>query len=433
MKLTLPRKLSIFPTCLAAGSFCTAVFLFGIAQNTEAAAVQTKVVKSVDGFQLQRSGKPYFIKGGGGGGSKELLAQCGGNSFRTWGVGPDTLGQLDEAQKLGLSVALGIWLPHKFNWSDPNGVKGVIDKVRQAVTQYKDHPAVLCWSIGNEMEVEGKDTPELWKAVNEMAKLAHQLDPNHPTMTVIAEMGGTKLENIKSYCPEIDIVGINTYAGGPSAGDRFKKADVGKPYVITEFGPPGTWETGRTAFGAALELTSTEKAKKYAETYEKSVAGQKSLCLGSYAFTWGFKREATATWFGLLLPDNATKLNAVDALTELWSGKPPAHRCPDISKITLLTPDQTNGGDTLKASIQATDPQNAPLTIEWVLAKEMSTYAVTGTGAAATADYSKGIVKNGMPEVEIKLPTEPGVYRVYCYVKNKFASAALASTSIKIK
>jgi len=397
-----------------------------------AAAIPAKVVHSGSNFELLRDNKPYFIKGGGGGGPKDFLAQCGGNSFRTWGVGADTPGQLDEAQKLGLTVALGIWLPHKFNWSDPNKVKGISDTIRQTILKFKDHPAVLCWSLGNEMESDGKDTPELWKAMEEFAKMAHQLDPNHPTMTVVAEIGGKKLDYIKQFCPDIDIVGINSYGGGPSVGDRFKKANVGKPYIITEFGPPGTWEIGRNAFGAASELTSTEKAETYRAIYDKSVLAQHGLCLGSYAFTWGFKREATATWYGLFLPDGA-RLAGVDTLAHLWSGKPQAQRCPEISKITLATPDQPAPGDTLKASIQTTDPQQAKLEIQWSLVKEMSTYDLTGTGAAATADHSSGIVKNGLTSVEMKLPTEPGVYRLYCFVHNPYNAAAASSIPIKIK
>ena len=421
-------------TCLFSNSIrllFTGMFFFATATASFAQAVPVKIEKSEGGFRMLRNGEPYFIKGGGGGGPKDFLVKCGGNSFRTWGVGQDTKKELDQARSLGLTVSLGVWLPHKFNWSDQNAVKGVMENVKKAVLQYKDHPAVLCWSLGNEMETDGKDGADLWKAVNELSKMCHQLDPNHPTMSVVAEIGGQKLENIKNYCPDLDIVGINSYGGGPSLGERYTKANVGKPYIITEFGPNGTWEMGRNAFGAAYELTSTEKAKSYRNTYEKSVLAQKNHCLGSYAFTWGFKREATATWFGMFLTDNATKLAAVDTLTELWSGKPPEHRCPEMSKITLSA-EQLKGGDTLKASMQATDPQGSPLTIEWSLAKEMATYNVTGTGAAATTDYSSGIVKNGMPSMEMKLPTEPGVYRVYCYVKNKFASAALASAPIKI-
>ena len=409
---------------LAAAFLLFAVILSGEAR---AAAIKTEVVKSGNGFQLMRGGKPFLIKGGGGGGPKPLLAELGGNSFRTWGVGADTQKDLDEAQRLGLAVTVGIWLGH-----DAAGIRNGIAKNKEAIMKYKDHPALLCWSLGNEMESEGHDKPELWQAIEELAKMVKQTDPNHPTMTVIAELGGNKLNNIKQYCPSIDIVGINSYGGGPSVGERFKKANIGKPYVITEYGPPGTWEMGRNSFGAAPELTSAEKAASYRDIYQKSVAGEPGVCLGSYAFTWGFKREATATWYGLFLPDNS-KLAAVDTLAELWSGKPPAKKCPTISKIALAGPDQVNPGDTIKASVTTSDPQGGKLEINWALVKEMSNYNVNGTGSAATEDFSSGIKQNGQPSVEMKLPTAPGVYRLFCYIHNPFNSAAIASLPIKIK
>ena len=393
---------------------------------SQAAPGETKLVKSGSDWQLMRDGRPYFIKGGGGGGPKDVLAQSGGNSFRTWGVGKETGKELDEAQKLGLSVAVGIWLG-----DNPEGIRRGIEENRKVVQKYKNHPALLCWSLGNEMESHGKNRPELWQAIEELAKMVKAEDPNHPTMTVIAELGTSTLGYISKYCPDIDIVGVNSYGGGTSVGERYRKANVGKPYVITEYGPPGTWEIGRNAFGAAEELTSTEKAASYRAVYEKSVLGQSGLCLGSYAFTWGFKREATATWYGLFLPDNS-KLAGVDALTELWSGRPPKVRCPVISKIKLATPAQAKGGETLRASVTVTDPQNTALVISWSLVKEMSNYDLTGTGAKATADHSTGIAKNGLPSVEVTLPTEPGVYRLYCQVHNAAQAAAIASAPIKI-
>ncbi|MEI8342520.1 MAG: hypothetical protein WCH43_13430 [Verrucomicrobiota bacterium] len=91
MKPTMPRKSYSFLASVAATSFCVATLLISTAENTGAAVVQTKVVKSGNGFQLQRDGKPYFIKGDGGDGPKDLLVKCGGNSFRTWGFGPDIM------------------------------------------------------------------------------------------------------------------------------------------------------------------------------------------------------------------------------------------------------------------------------------------------------------------------------------------------------
>ncbi len=403
------------------------VVMAGAVSFAQAAPVRTQVVKSGSGWQLMRDGRPFLIKGGGGGGPKDVLAQSGGNSFRTWGLGETTSKELDEAQRLGLTVTLGIWLG-----DNPAGIRKGIEENRKAVLKYKNHPALLCWGVGNEMESHGHNNPELWKAIEELAKMIHETDPDHPTMTVIAELGSQTLDHIRQYCPDIDIVGVNTYAGGPSVGERYRKAGVGKPYVITEYGPPGTWEMGRNAFGAAEELTSTEKAATYRATYEKSVLGQPGLCLGSYAFTWGFKREATATWYGLFLPDNA-KLAGVDTLSELWTGHPPKVRCPVISRIKLETPAQLKAGESLRASVVASDPQGARLTFAWSLVKEMATYDLTGTGARATADHSSGIVKNGLPSVEIKVPAEPGVYRLYCQIHSSPQSAAIASAPINIR
>ena len=174
---------------------------------------------------------------------------------------------------------------------------------------------MLLWGLGNEMEMHD-DTPELWRAVQDLARMVHQLDPNHPTMTAVAEIGGDKVRNIHKYCPDIDVIGINTYGGGPSLAARYRKAGGTKPFVLTEFGPPGTWEIRMNSFGTAREPTSTQKARFYRETYEKSVLGEPDLCLGSYAFTWGWKIEATATWYGMLLPDQS-RLAAVDTMQEL--------------------------------------------------------------------------------------------------------------------
>src|SRR6266550_3255297 len=172
-----------------------ALMLMGLFSTSSAhagGAVRVEVIRSADAWQLLREGKPYFIKGAGGGASKEVLARLGGNSFRTWGVGDDTARQLDEAQKLGLTVTLGIWLRHEsdgFNYHDPAQVAEQFEKARRAILQYKDHPAVLMWAIGNEMEgYQSGDNPAIWKAVDQIAALAKKLDPNHPTMTVMAEV-----------------------------------------------------------------------------------------------------------------------------------------------------------------------------------------------------------------------------------------------------
>src|SRR4051812_14528975 len=91
-----------------------------------------RVEKTDGGFRLTRDGKPYFIRGAGGSASRPLLREVGGNSFRTWGA--DNLdAELDEAQRLGLSVTVGIWLGHKehgFRYDDPAQVSAQLEKAR---------------------------------------------------------------------------------------------------------------------------------------------------------------------------------------------------------------------------------------------------------------------------------------------------------------
>ena len=163
-----------------------------------------KIAARNGGFRLHRNGETYFIKGVGGSGSLDLLAACGGNSVRTWGA--DNLGPLlDDAQKRGITVTVGIWLGHKehgFDYDNADQVAKQYEDARQAILKYKDHPALLMWGIGNEMEISaGADNAAVWSAVNNIAAMAHKLDPNHPTMTVIAEIGGNKVKAAPTAVP----------------------------------------------------------------------------------------------------------------------------------------------------------------------------------------------------------------------------------------
>jgi hypothetical protein len=124
--------------------------------------------------------------------------------------------------------------------------------------------------------------------------MVKQVDPNHPTVTVIAELGGDniKAKQVKALCPSIDILGVNSYGGATSVPTRLKSAGWTKPYLITEFGPNGPWEVGKAPWGAPLEPTSTQKARDYAARYASGVAAQKGWCLGSYVFSGAIKSRA---------------------------------------------------------------------------------------------------------------------------------------------
>ena len=385
-----------------------------------------------DGWRMTRGGEPFVIQGVGGDQRLEALKAAGGNSIRTWSA-EKLKPILDEAHRLGLTVTVGLWLGHErhgFNYNDADQVAAQVEAVRRAITQFKDHPAVLMWALGNEMEGNADgDNAAIWSAINNLAVLAKQLDPQHPTMTVIAEIGGQRVKNIHRLCPDVDVVGINSYGGGATIPKRYREAGGTKPYVLTEFGPPGMWETKKNDWGVALEPTSTEKATSYRATYAANVVGAKEQCLGSYAFVWGQKQEATATWFGMLLPDGS-RTEAVDVLSELWTGRPPANRCPSIKSLTLTGPAKVEPLATIKASLDATDPERDQLAVEWVLQAEQTVFSEGGDAVAVPPTFPAAIVKSSVTSVEVKLPADGGGYRLFAFVRDGQGGAAVANVPL---
>ncbi|HRF59001.1 MAG TPA: glycoside hydrolase family 2 TIM barrel-domain containing protein [Fimbriimonadaceae bacterium] len=383
-------------------------------------------------FELTRNGRPYFIRGVGGNGSRTLLVEIGGNSVRTWGA--EQLDEaLSEAQRHGLTVTAGIWLGHNgdFNYSDPTAVKKQFEMCKSVILKYKDHPALLMWAFGNEMEGNGKD-PKVWEAIEAIAAMSKSIDPNHPTMTVIAEIGEDKVKSIQKYCPSIDIIGINSYGGAPTLAERYAKQGGRKPYVVTEFGPLGQWEVPKTRWDAPIEASSTEKADFYRRSYKSAVAQAKGTCLGSYAFLWGNKQEATATWFGMLLPDG-TPLAAVETVSELWTGKPRVNLAPRIEELSVPQSDKLSQGQVLEATLVAADPEKRPLKVRWILTGEAVERLTAGRDERVPPIYPEAILESNDRMAKVKLPSKSGGYRLFAYVHDDAGLAAVANVPLFVE
>jgi len=128
--------------------------------------------------------------------------------------------------------------------------KADIDSSRYAdvVREYKNHPAILMWSLGNEWNLDynrfwGYTTvSEAAEAVNRAAGEVKKIDFNHPVCSVLgdrfidADPTNTVEETLK-LCPNVDVWGMNVYRG-ESFGDLFKqwKQLSSKPFFISEFG-----------------------------------------------------------------------------------------------------------------------------------------------------------------------------------------------------
>jgi len=396
--------------------------------------IEVELKQGEQGWTLLRGGEPFRIKGAGGGASLELLAAAGANATRTWGA-ENIDAQLDEAHARGLAVVVGIWLGHErhgFDYGDVEQVASQYERAEAIIRRYKDHPAVLLWSIGNEMEGFGEgDDAAIWSAVNNIAAMAKRVDPKHPTMTVTAEIGGERVKAVHRLCPAIDIMGINAYGGVTSLPRRYRDAGGTKPYVVTETGPPGAWEVSKTGWGAPVELSSTEKAPVYRRAYE-SIANDEALALGSFMFLWGHKREATATWFGMFLA-SGERTAAVDTMTELWSGSPPDNEAPRIMQLVAKTDRVVAPGGVFEARVLVDDPDRDQLEIEWKLEPEERNHLTGGDAQPEPAPIQDAIVENGKKSVEVRVPEEPGGYRLYVFVRDGEGGAATANIPIRAR
>lgn len=387
-----------------------------------------------DGSRLVFNGQYYTILGVGGTSDLDRLKSLGGNTIRTWdaeGIEP----LMDEAHELGIAVVVGIWLEHGrhgFDYSTPESKKEQLDRVEQFVIQFRDHPALLAWGVGNEVELGGSmDTAIL--QINDAAGVIKSLDTNHPTMAVIAEIGDDKAIRIQNECADIDMLGINSYGGLGSVAARLEDQGVTLPYAITEFGPLGHWETGNSAWGAPYEMTSSAKAEFLKGNYEKTIKPNiGKQCLGSFAFLWGHKQEKTSTWYGLLLASGETT-ESVDVLTELWTGELVANGAPRVRSM-LLDADagKIAGGQQVRVEVDASDPDGDPLDVQWELVRESTAISAGGDHEDAIAAVPVEISDLETLSCTITMPNEAGAYRIFATVRDGYGHAGTANLPILI-
>lgn len=405
----------------------------GSLDSAPSKVVPARIEKKGERFELVRGDESFFVKGAGGARYLDQLRAAGGNSIRTWGVGKRTRKLLDAAHAEGLTVTLGIWLERVgtgFDYGSERALARQTKQVKEAVERYRDHPALLMWSLGNEGEAGGDD-PRYYEHVEALAQLVHELDPHHPTMTVIAELGpeGKKVRDLERLVPSLDVIGINSYGGVKSVPARYRAAGGTRPYLVTEFGPRGHWESPRTAWGTPIEMSSTEKATYYRSCYEAAVLDQ-PLCLGAYVFLWGQKQETTATWFGMFL-DDGTRLGPVDTMTELWTGEAPENRSPEILALSVDA-SSVSPGATIRATLKAEDADRDRLEVQWVLRSASAGNGQWGAREDSLKDFPDSVRSTGRQNAEIRMPDRPGPYRLFAFVRDGEGNGAAHNVPIRV-
>lgn len=408
--------LLVFPSPLVAGNL------------SPATAIPVRV-DAVTG--MTRGGKPYFVKGAGGGDRLKELGGRGANSLRTWTTN-GLAAILDEAHPLGLTVTAGIWLEPECSWfsyKNPDHRAKQAERVRKEVLLYRSHPALLAWGLGNEVEGDGSNV-EFWQQLDRLARLVKTLDPAHPTFTAVAGLSPAKAAGLDAHVPNLDFIGVNTYGGVNSLRKQLTKMGWKRPWLLTEWGPRGFWESPKTSFGAPIEQTSSEKAEMIHKLY-RSVITNDGGCVGSYVFVWAWKFEATATWFGLFTHEGDTTAT-VDTLQELWSGAKPSNQAPAIKGLQGVTKTPLAAGGKFNVTVLASDPDGDKLVWQWAILPEQLTH--DGTKRFPMPKPVGSVTASDSPgHASVTAPTKRGIYRLHVWVKDGKGKAATANAPFEVR
>ncbi|ENO90333.1 glycoside hydrolase family 2 TIM barrel-domain containing protein [Thauera linaloolentis] len=360
----------------------------------------------------------------------ERLAKAGAKVVRVYRANDAWV--LDEAERLGMKVVMGLWLEHPrhgFDYTDAAAVRAQEEAVLDFVVRHRNHPALLAWGVGNEIETGVADPLPLWRELDRLAGLVKRLDPAHPTLMVVADTGMDAFRTLAGCCPNVDLLGINVYAGAVfDLPQRLLAAGIAKPVVVAELGPLGQWQAGRKPWGAPVELTSTEKARFFTEAL--SFLKDQPQIRGAFPFLWGAKQEQTATWHGLLLTDGS-ETAMTDALAAAW-GRPVAKPAPEIRGIGIGA-DEFAPGVEISAGVDAVAHDGSALTTEWTVLAEATDLRKGGDAEAPPPRTEVRVRQADAATVRFVAPAAPGAYRLFITIRDRNGKAATANLPFRVR
>ena len=395
------------------------------------------------GFELRIDGEPTFLKGGGGTNRLEVASSASANACRTWGGNIESVKRTSAlAAENGMRVMQGISLPKDGEkYVDEEWKAKTLEQCRELATTFKDDPNIFCWGIGNEVQLSGANGAAVWGFIEELAVAIKEIAPRQLVSTVISH-DKSALDSIARYAPSLDVVGINSYGPILEVKDMVAESDYEGPYMITEWGPTGWWETDKTTWEASIEQTSEEKRQVYESRYNGAVLGDER-CIGSFVFLWGQKEERTPTWFSMFverevegLPLDGEKTPMVEAMQRVWSGTEPTQTAPVVTGIKIdgkapVESPTVEAGKAFKVDVAATDREQENLTYIWEVLHEATVLGFGGSYEPRPERYGE-VFTTTAPTAEIKI-SEAGNYRVYAYVKDGTGYVSTVNSPVQVK
>lgn len=273
------------------------------------------------------------------------IKSAGLNTLRLYTVPPVWL--LDLAAAQGLRVMLGLPVEqHVAFLDDKSRVEDIITRVQKLVRQCADHPAILCYVVGNEIPtsvVRWHGKRRIENFIGRLYRIVKSEDPgalvtyvNYPTTEYLD-------------LPFIDFLAFNVYLESreqlSSYLARLQNLAGERPLLLTEFG----LDSRRNGEAAQAETLKWQ----IATSFEKG-------CAGAVVFAWTdeWNREGyeVTEWdFGLTARDRKPK-PALAAVARAFDEVPFPHESqwPRISVAVC----SYNGARTIEETLSALTRQN---------------------------------------------------------------------------
>lgn len=207
-----------------------------------------------------------------------LMIEAGINTIRVYSpiVEKSVLDKINDA---GIKVIIGFG----YNQGGKNDM--LSGTFIDYINTYKSHEAILFWELGNEYNYHPEwfegDIKKWYSALNNAAALIHKNDPSHPVATAHGELPDSVA---LSYCPNIDVWGMNVYRwDNPEKIFAEWSSISSKPMYLSEAGADSYMTISKNGY----DMGENEKAQADATAnILDAVFGNQEICLGITLFAF---------------------------------------------------------------------------------------------------------------------------------------------------
>ena len=257
--------------------------------QTDLTVGESNAELQISGRVLLVKGQPYHLKGvnwspadpgsdfsninykGNADTDIQLIKEAGFNTVRVYDpiVDKEVLDKLDEA---GLKAIITVFA-------------GIADDHHKAyVSKFKDHPAILMWSLGNEWNYNGlysgwrpEGQASYQESVEVLKRVAAEIKSIDPGRPITTNWGGYPTINNILDLPEIDVWSLNVYSGiNFEYGANAKSLSQ----IIREFMPDSLpsdpqWKAKPVFFGeyGADSWNASSEVNRYDENSQAEAVG----------------------------------------------------------------------------------------------------------------------------------------------------------------